>query len=75
MVTDIIVAIIALAGTAIGSLGGVLAASKLINYRIEQLEKKVDKHNSVVERIAVVEVKVSDQALELKRIHQALKVE
>ena len=73
--TDIIVAIIALAGTAIGSLGGVLAASKLINYRIEQLEKKVDKHNSVVERIAVVEVKVSDQALELKRIHQALKVE
>ena len=75
MVTDIIVAIIALAGTAIGSLGGVLAASKLINYRIEQLEKKVDKHNSVVERIAVVEVKVSDQALELKRIHQVLNVE
>jgi len=75
MVTDIIVAIIALAGTAIGSLGGVLAASKLINYRIEQLEKKVDKHNSVVERIAVVEVKVSDQAVELKRLHQVLNVE
>lgn len=75
IVTEIIVAIIALAGTAIGSLGGILAASKLINYRIEQLEKKVDKHNSVVERIAVVEVKVSDQAIELKRLHQALNVE
>jgi len=74
-VTDIVVALIALAGTAIGSLGGILAASKLSNYRIEQLEKKVDKHNNVVERIAVVEVKLSDQALELKRLHQVLNVE
>ena len=73
--TDIVVALIALAGTAIGSLGGILAASKLSNYRIEQLEKKVDKHNNVVERIAVVEVKLSDQALELKRLHQVLNVE
>jgi hypothetical protein len=73
--TEVIVAVIALAGTAIGSLGGILAASRLMNYRIEQLEKKVDKHNNVVERIAVVEVKISDQALELKRIHQALNVE
>lgn len=70
--TDIIVAIIALVGTAIGSLGGVLAASRLTNYRIEQLEKKVDKHNRVVERIAVVEVKLSEQQAELDRIHHAL---
>ena len=73
--TEVVVAVIALAGTAIGSLGGILAASRLMNYRIEQLEKKVDKHNNVVERIAVVEVKISDQALELKRIHQVLNVE
>lgn len=73
--TEIVVAVIALAGTAIGSLGGILAASKLMNYRIEQLEKKVDKHNNVVERIAVVEVKLSDQAIELKHLHQALNVE
>lgn len=73
--TDIIVAVIALAGTAIGSLGGILAASRLTNYRIEQLEKKVDKHNSVVERIAVAEVRISDQAQEIKRIHQVLNVE
>ena len=52
-----------------------MVSSKLTNYRIEQLEKKVDKHNNVVERIAVVEVKLSDQAVELKRIHQALNVE
>ena len=72
LVTEIIVAVIALVGTAIGSLGGILAASRLTNYRIEQLEKKVDKHNSVVERIAVVEVKLSEQESDLKRLHQAL---
>ncbi len=65
-------AVIALIGTAIGSLGGILAANRLTNYRIEQLEKKVDKHNSVVERIAVVEVKLSEQESDLARLHQAL---
>ena len=65
-------AVIALIGTAIGSLGGILAANRLTNYRIEQLEKKVDKHNSVVERIAVVEVKLSEQGSDLARLHQTL---
>ena len=69
---EIVVAVIALIGTAIGSLGGILAANRLTNYRIEQLEKKVDKHNSVVERIAVVEVKLSEQESDLARLHQAL---
>ncbi len=69
---QIVVAVIALIGTAIGSLGGVLAANRLTNYRIEQLEKKVDKHNSVVERIAVVEVKLSEQGSDLARLHQTL---
>ena len=73
--TEIIVAAIALVGTAVGSLGGILAANRLTNYRIEQLEKKVDKHNTVVERIAVVEVKLSEQESDLKRLHQALATE
>ena len=44
------VALIGLAGSAFGALYGVLASAKLTNYRIEQLEKKVDKHNTVIER-------------------------
>ena len=71
-VEEIVVAIIALAGTAIGSLGGILAANRLTNYRIEQLEQKVDKHNSVVERITVVEVKLEEQQQDLKIIKEAL---
>ena len=48
--TDIMVALIGLAGSAFGAFIGVLASAKLTNYRIEQLKKKVDKHNTVIER-------------------------
>jgi CBS domain containing-hemolysin-like protein len=52
--TDIIVAALALLGTAIGSFSGF----KLTSYRVEQLEKKVDKHNHFAERIPIVEEKI-----------------
>lgn len=51
----IIVAGLSLIGTLVGSLGGILTASKLTNYRIEQLEKKVEQHNRVVERVYILE--------------------
>lgn len=54
----IIVSIISLIGTLGGSLGGILVANKLTNYRVEQLEKKVEKHNSVVERTYILEGQV-----------------
>ena len=50
MSENITIAIITLVGSGIGSLVGILASAKLTNYRIEQLEKKVDKHNTVIER-------------------------
>lgn len=40
--TDIAAALIALLGSAIGTFGGILTGSKLMGYRIQQLEKKVD---------------------------------
>lgn len=51
----VIVGALSLIGTLVGTLGGIVAASKLTNYRIEQLEKKVDKHNTVVERMYAAE--------------------
>lgn len=51
----VIVALIALLGTLGGTFGGILTANKLTLYRIEQLEKKVEKHNQVVERVYVLE--------------------
>lgn len=56
----ILVAIISMIGTLGGSFLGVITSTKLSNYRIEQLEKKVDKHNSVVERTYALETKVND---------------
>lgn len=51
----VIVAAISLIGTAFGTFGGIITSNKLTNYRIEQLEKKVEKHNDLVERITYVE--------------------
>lgn len=53
--TEILTALVAFAGTLVGSLGGILAANKLTVYRIEQLEQKVSKHNNLVERMFLVE--------------------
>ena len=47
----IIVALLSFAGTCLGSFAGI----NLIKYRIEQLEKKVEKHNSVMERTFILE--------------------
>ena len=55
MTSEIVVALLSLLGTAAGSVAGVLAANRLTNYRIEQLEKKVEKHNNLVERMVAVE--------------------
>ena len=46
----IIVAVLGFAGTLLGSLFGVLAAQKLTQYRLAQLEEKVSKHNNLIER-------------------------
>ena len=58
MDSTIIVAIVSFAGTVIGTLGGIVAANKLVSYRLEQLEKKVNLHNNAVERLFRVEEKV-----------------
>lgn len=55
MTTEIICALIALLGSLGGSLGGIVVSSKLTVYRIEQLEKKMEKHNNVIERVYKLE--------------------
>ena len=50
MTETVIVSIISLIGTLGGTLGGIIISNRLTTYRIEQLEKKVEKHNQVVER-------------------------
>ena len=50
MSSEIFVAALGFAGTLAGSLCSVLAAQKLTQYRLSQLEDKVNKHNNLMER-------------------------
>ena len=61
MSETLIVALLSLAGTAVGSIAGILTANKLTNYRIEQLERKTDKHNNLIERVYELEKHSQDQ--------------
>ena len=60
--TEIIVAALSLVGTFLGSYSGI----RLMSYRIEQLEKKVEKHNNLVERMYKVEEQTSLQEEKIK---------
>ncbi len=51
----VLVAIITSVVTGIATIVSIVLSSRLTVYRIERLEKKVEKHNEVVERMAVVE--------------------
>jgi len=70
----IVVAGISLVGTLCGTWGGIMTANRLTAYRIEQLEKKVEKHNSVIERVfrleerdAVIDERISNMEKEIER--------
>lgn len=67
MSEGVVIALIGFLGTLIGSAIGVIASAKLTNYRLEQLESKVNLHNNAIERLynlernhAVLEQRVED---------------
>lgn len=66
MPTEIIVGLLSLLGTMLGAFAGIITSSKLTNYRIEQLEKKVEKHNNFADRMPVIEekLKIIDHRIE-----------
>lgn len=58
MASEIIVALVAFAGTLAGTFGGIVTSAKLTNYRIQQLENRVNEHNQFARRMPVVEEKI-----------------
>lgn len=73
MTDTIAVALVSLVGTLVGTFGGIITASKLTNYRIEQLEKKVDKHNNFAEKIPLIQndIKVANHRIDdLERLYE-----
>ncbi len=63
--SEIFIAIISFLGTLLGTFGGILTSAKLTNYRLLELEKRVEKHNSFITRIPVIEeqIKVSNHRI------------
>lgn len=66
--STIIVSVISMLGTVIGSMMGVMKSNDKTLYRIEQLEKKVEAHNNLVERMAIVEQETKSNNNRLKRL-------
>lgn len=60
MDNTVIVAIIGLVGSGLGSLIGVIASSKLTQYRIQKLEEQVSKHNNMIERTYKLEGRMDE---------------
>ena len=70
MDATIIVAIISFVGTVLESVCGILASNKLMNYRIDKLEQKVNKHNNLIERMYDVENRAKSNTHRLDKIEQ-----
>ena len=64
----IVVAILGFAGTLAGSLLGVLTAQKLTQYRLAQLEEKVNKHNNLIERTYWLEGQLEECRHDIKEL-------
>ena len=62
----VVVALIGLIGSGAGAFGGILVSSKLTQYRLEQLEKKVEVHNQVIDRVYKLEERTEIQEEKIK---------
>lgn len=69
----VFVAVLGFAGTLAGSLLGVLAAQKLTQYRLSQLEEKVNKHNNLIERTFVLEGQMTEVRHDIRDLKELRK--
>lgn len=72
MNTEIVVALItgclALAGTAIGTYGGIKTSQRVNEVKIEELTREVREHNDFARRIPVVEKEVERLNIRVKEL-------
>lgn len=66
MSSEIIIGMLSLCGTLIGTMGGIMTSNKLTGYRLSELEKKVEKHNNLIDRMYNAENRISIIEDELK---------
>ena len=72
MTSEVLVSILPVFGSFFATFAGILVNSKLVNYRIEQLEKKVEKHNQVIDRVYKLEQSGAVKEEEIKVINHRI---
>lgn len=70
MQSEIFVALLSFLGTLSGTVGGIITSAKLTNYRLRELEKKVDKHNNFAQRIPLIEERVKTHEQRISSIER-----
>jgi len=70
MSAELWIAVFSFLGTAVGTVGGIMTSAKLTNYRIRELEKKVDKHNNFAQRVPLLEERVKAQEQRISTIER-----
>ncbi len=70
MNSTVIVALISFAGTLFGTAGGIFASSKLTDYRLAQLEKKMEGYSATVSRIPVIEEKIKNTDRRIRKLER-----
>ena len=71
MSDTVLVALIGLAGSGLGAFAGVVASAKLTNFRLQQLEDKVNKHNNMVERTYALEGRMTEAEHDIRDLKGA----
>ena len=70
MSDTVLVALIGLAGSGLGAFAGVVASAKLTNFRIQQLEDKVNKHNNMIERTYALEGRMTEAEHDIRDLKE-----
>lgn len=73
MTEETAVALLSLIGTLAGSFGGIITSNRLTAYRIEQLERRVEKHNCLVERTYQLEEDMQVEKEKIKVINNRIR--
>ncbi len=69
----VLVGLLALIGSIIGTFGGIITSAKMTNYRLKQLEDRVGEHNNFARRMPVIEEKVkviNNRICDLEQFHK-----
>lgn len=70
MSSSIIVAVISFLGTLIGTAGGIVASAKLTEYRLTQLERKLENISVATSKIPVMEEKQKSSERRISKLER-----